>query len=395
MKKIFLIFSSALLMSVMSSSPVLAIQQDVSAKKADNNMVYVGPDEVIESNFYKAGNMVEVAGTVNGDLFVAGNMINVTGKIEGDIFAVGSMIKINDQVEGNVRVLGSNVEIAGKIARNVSAIGGNVVINPGTHIGWGAQLAGGNVEIRGRMNRSAEVMAGNLIIAGEVVGDVKAPIGDKNQNNGKLAVYPGAMVGGNLKYTAKDKAAIEQGAKINGQVIHNLPDYQAAKIKAGALGAMGLSWMLAKLVHLFGLIVIGFLLVGMVPKVAEKMNDLMVKKFWPNLGWGLIWFLLTPIVCLILMLTLIGLPLALLTMAIYLISLCIVKVYAGLALGKYIIEAFGKKKPNMMWSMVLGVFVLMVLKSIPFVGWIIGLIFTWWGIGAMIAFKKEEAKKWR
>lgn len=390
-----LICGLSILALSLAITPVLAKK---TGKDKTSNMVYVGPNQTINGNLFKAGNTVEIAGTVNGDLFVAGNMVNITGKIEGDVFAAGSMVKINADIGGSIRTLGSNIEISGQVGRSILAAGGNVIINQGTQVGWGSTLAGGNVEIRGRMNRNAEVGAGNLVIAGEIAGDLKAKIGDQ-KNQGQLTLFPTAIVRGNLDYTSAGKADIRSGAQITGQVTHHPYKAEAhSKFKFGKtllFRLLGFSWLIANLIYLFGLLIIGLVLVGCAPKAAEKVNDLMLTKFWPNLGWGIVWFIITPIICFLLMLTLIGIPLALIGLALYLVSLCIVKVYAGITLGKSILKAFGSKNPNLFWSMILGVIVLVILISIPIIGWIIALILTWWGLGALVKFKKEELKKWR
>jgi hypothetical protein len=93
------------------------------------------------------------------------------------------------------------------------------------------------------------------------------------------------------------------------------------------------------------------------------------------------------------MFTIIGAPLAIITMAIYLITAYVSKIYVGLFIGRWIILGMKKKKKDKSFSlllaMIIGVIILSIFTSIPVVGWAISLVATMWAFGAIIQIKKN------
>ena len=48
--------------------------------------IYVAADEIVDGNFYAAGNSITIEGNIVGDVIgVAAQTINISGRVEGDV----------------------------------------------------------------------------------------------------------------------------------------------------------------------------------------------------------------------------------------------------------------------------------------------------------------------
>src|SRR3989344_7228032 len=52
-------------------------------------IVTLAKDEVIDRDFFGAGQVVEINGTVNGDVYAAGGEVTVSGVVNGDVLVAG------------------------------------------------------------------------------------------------------------------------------------------------------------------------------------------------------------------------------------------------------------------------------------------------------------------
>ena len=123
-------------------------------------------------------------------------------------------------------------------------------------------------------------------------------------------------------------------------------------------------------------------------------TDEILKSPLKYVGWGLAYLILTPIVCLILLITVIGAPLSAIAMGLYFIFIYLAKIVFSIALGVYVYKQIASKdkksiKIDLMKMMFLGVFLFVFLTSIPFVGWIFGLFGTLIGFGVIIEIEKK------
>ena len=184
-----------------------------STKAGDN--IYVSKDEIVNGNLYAAGQSITIDGNISGDLIAAAQTINVNGRIEGDIIAASQSITINGEVGGNVRVAGNSLSINGTVARNVNAFGADVIFGANSRIGWDAYVAGANLESRGTIDGSLSGWAGKALITGNIGKDLNLKLAN---SNAVLTIEPGAVINGNVTYTAKNPAQISNKAEIHGQV---------------------------------------------------------------------------------------------------------------------------------------------------------------------------------
>lgn len=198
-------FPKALILTLALIGPIVPIAGTGSAA----DFVLISESDTIPDDLYAAGNVVDVRGTVEGDLTAtASQRVVVSGTVEGDVIAIAPSVEITGTVGGSVRAIADRVAIAGTIGDDVVVTARDASI-PG-EVGrdvlafvYSAELSGsvaknfksiavGIVEIAGQVGRDVEVNARRLDVlsTGAVGGDVRYR-GDANiSGNAELASSP-------------------------------------------------------------------------------------------------------------------------------------------------------------------------------------------------------------
>jgi len=384
--KFYIIFSISILF-------ILPLTARAFAVKADNS-VYIGQDEVVAGNLYAAGANIIVDGTVKGDVICAGQTININGQVEGDVICAGQTININGQVGGSIRAAGNSINVNSAVARNVQAFGASIILGKDAVVGWDMLIAGATGEIRGQVGGDLHGAAANIIIAGKVGRDVKLKVDEnvKREKKGisqpekaSLIINKEAVIGGQVVYTSGKEALIDEGAAITGEVTRKLPKAKDFKKK----GFVGWAW--GRLYSIFSALVIGLVLISLWRKQIIELTGKMLDKVGAAIGWGAIIMFLTPIIAILLMITLIGLPLAFILLGVWLIAILLSKIIVGILIGRSLIDKFWhKKKDSLIWAMIIGIIIFYLILSLPIIGWLITLVAIWWGLGGIWFYCKQK-----
>lgn len=272
----------------------------------------------------QGGESVIVSTPISDDLYVAGNRVSVQSSIIGDLIMGGADISSEKNISQGVLAAGGNLDIGGSIGDDLRAAGGNIRIH--SSITGDAVVAGGNIDIRkeATIGKDLVVVAGNIYLDGTVNG--KAQItGGKVYLNGTIAkdvritaqeiiVGSGAQIRGNLVYeSTKLNPTLENIVSGTKQFIQsplrtkNLGDFRTKTLK------ILFSYILLKILFLT---VFGWLLYTFMEKYIHETSDILTKAPWVSLFTGISVFILVPITALLLVFTIIGIPVAMLMMAV-------------------------------------------------------------------------------
>ena len=357
--------------------------------------VYVAENEIIIGNFYAAGNNITIDGMIDGDIFVAGQNIVFNGSTTGDIFAAGQTITINGKVGSSLRAAGDTININNDIAGSVHAFGATITQTKDTVVNGDFFFGGALGEFRGKIDGDLHGGGAIVVLAGEVTGDVKMRLDERMEREGKgikvekddknfpLYVYDSAVIGGNLYYSAGKAGEISEKAMIAGKVGHSFPDKADRRDLAAWKAWHGLF-------SIFSSLVIGLVLISLWREPIKNLTDKMTARIAPAIGIGAIIMILTPIIALLLVFTIIGIPLAIILTVIWLIAMYIAKVIVGILIGRIVLnKIWEKKKDSLIWAMIIGVILVWLLTKLPLIGWLLSIIAIWWTLGGIwIYFKK-------
>lgn len=384
MKRLFTLFAGFVLFGF-CSSPAMA-----KVMTMEKGTVVVAEDEVIEDDLYIAGEGVEIEGEVNGDVYAAGGTVTVTGQISGDLVIGGGEVRVSGTVGDDLWVGAGNVYLTGAIIGDGMNVGaGSVVIDEESTIG-GSLLAG-----TGRLENDAPV--GRNLMVGAGMLRLDAPVGGEMRVGGETIELGGkAQVAGDLTYMSEAELTLAEGASIAGETRRVESQYptkaEKEKWEKEATKFAGAAHVGMNIFSYFGALVVGLVALWIAKKQALAVAEIIQKSFAASLGWGLLVVVLAIPAILMLMMTGVGLPLAMIVLVTLLVDFYLAKIWASMAVGQVMQKQFGWKKLQVGWVFVIGLTAYYVLRMIPVVGGLVRLVAFLAGVGGMVMYLKSVKK---
>ncbi len=396
MRKTFfkrILISALVIVFIISFLTFPVFAQDNNKEETKNMVTRVLPtDQTIEGNYLTAGDSVTLSGTVNGDAYVAGGNVLIEGTVNGDLLVAGGNVTINGNITEDVRFLGGNVNINGNVGGSISGAGGQIAVQEGTELAGSLVTAGGMVSVYAPTGGEITAAAGVLNISNQVNGDIKAAVG-------QLTLTSSAVVNGDLMYRAEQEADIQQGATVSGQTNFKKletdltrRDYKPSDIREGILAALIGIRVSFKILGFLSAILTGLLMIWLAPDYSNSLTKQIKSAFWKNLGIGFAVLFLTPIAFVILMITVIGIPLGLITMALYMLTIYFSRLVVSLFIGKEFFKMINQKNAANVWAYIVGLIIYTIVTFIPFIGGIASLLAVLTGMGAIVIVKQNLYK---
>jgi len=340
-------------------------------------------EQTIADDFYVFGSNVDLKSTIDGDLIILGSRINFSGNTSGDLTVAGADIKISGTVGDDLRIGGGQVEISGSVSDDVIIGGGRVTLTKEAKIGGDLIVGAGMVEIKGIVEGAIKGNGGSLEISGEIWGT-------SNVRFNQVIVKSGAKII-NLTYKSPREATIEDNTEIS------IISFKKIDRKTGKAGAVAVQsfW---RLLSFLGYLIVALILIKLLPKVSEKTAELCLKESWKTFLVGLVILIFIPAVAIMAMITLVGLQLGAVLLAIYTALIFLATIPVAICIGNIILKIFNKKA-SLALKMVLGLTAVYLVRLIPLIGGAISFIILCIGIGVIIVFfynlynsKKETVK---
>lgn len=363
-------------------------------------------DEANYGDHYIAGGEVSVNAVIYGDLVIAGGEVSVNDSVIQDALVSGGKIWINGYIGDDVRVAGGEIEINGTVRGDVISFGGKILIGENAEI-WGDVIAfGGEIEIEGEVTGDLLCMGGEVELSGEVDGDVELKAGKV-----ELEGY----IGGSLKLSTRE-LNLDKNARCDGVITYwtgdsddDLSSLGNAKYDESlAMENRDINWKVLGTILGVGFvaywlifIVSAFLLLLFLQQFfgkyfiesATSIRDSFVKSF----GYGMLFFIGVPMASLILIFTIVGLPIGLLIMGFFMLSLMFSTAISGLVVSHYFEQRSGQN-----WSYfqnigyaLLTVIILKIIFLIPLLGNLAKIIVlaAVYGSFLMLIVERQRSRK--
>ncbi len=335
-------------------------------------------DQKIDDDLIVAGNTLKIDGAVTGNLITACRYLTQNGAVSGSLFNGSQFADIFGKINGSVTNFSQHLTISGQVKRNVIACGQSINLASVSTIEGDATLCGGEILVDGVILKGLKAYADRIVISGMIKGDV-------NLNGKSITILATAEILGNLTYKSPKEAKIASGAKIVGTT--KWTEFQVKRPKKPSLGKR-YSWI--SFLFLLGALATGIVLMALFKNQTKKIKLTIQNSFWKSLGSGFVLAVVSPIGAVILMITLIGIPLAVITGFLYLILFYIAKIFTGLVLGEKAIALFKKGEIPLGWSLMVGLIVLYILINLPYVGWLIYTLAFFIGLGGIVLSFKQR-----
>ena len=295
------------------------------------------------SNYFASDEDVNISKEILGDIYSVGRTIKVNDKVEGDIIVAGETIDINSkEVSGNIRTASRILNINSKNIKNITSVAQNINIDKET-IANGIYVSAEKINFKGSC-KGFYANGSTVIINGKVDGNLKV-------NCDELIIADNGEVTGEVEvYSPKEP-------------ITNSKNENELKALVG----------FSTIISLLASLILGFVIYTVSKKFFIRTNDLLIKEPLPVVLGGMASFILVPIVSLLLFITVVGLPLGILSLIIYFIIVYLSPVVMGIILGRLIL-----KHKNPYLQLFVGILVVRLLSLLPMVGAFV------WVVSAMI-----------
>ena len=344
-------------------------------EQAEIQRVIVLPaDAVHQGNYFAMGRSVEISGTVNGDVYVLAEQVIIDGIVNGDVLGLSGSIDISGKVARNCRVVGGQVLISGEVGNNVTAIAGNLQLLGSSFINGSLVATAGNIDLAAKIGSDATVVASNLRDSAQIKGNLQGSVG-------QMHITSKAVIGGDLEYRSNNPIWIESGAVIRGTTTHH-PSFVHNLVKGTWIqGLLVGSKILALLMNFIYTLVVGIVLLKMFPKNLENALSALNEQPFKALAYGIMLLILLPLVALVLLMTIIGVPFALALIAANILGFYTAKVYC-IFWGSNWLFAKIKMKANRFPAFFLGLIIYFGVTAIPVFGTIVAIAAMLFGLGA-------------
>lgn len=368
-KKLLLVF--ALLVAVIVPTAGYA-----AVVASDEGSATVEAGRTVDDDLYIAGDQVLIEGTVNGDVYAAGSSVEIKGTVNGSVFAAGQDVFISGTVTGGVRTAGQTVRITSPaIGGGVTVFAQNMTIEGDTVISGGLNFASSRAVIRGAVAKSVAGGASKVVVSGKLGKDVYVGTDD-------LTLEKTAVIGGDLNYHGSATIHRQSGAQVLGETSHNRPAQESNKNEV-ADTVFAAIWSLA------AIYLVGALLLWLVPHLPLGVASELTERPLAALGWGVLGLVVTPILIILMLISFVGLPLALIAAGLYALAIYLTHFWVGLAIGEWI-SGKAEWRPNPYANAFVGLLVLTLVELLPFIGGFVVFMVVLIGFGGLIQYGKRH-----
>lgn len=327
--------------------------------------------ETVRDDLYIFAPQAEISGIVNGDIIVFAQSVKITGTVTGDVYISAATVNINSTILGNLFVLGGKIKLDGLTNGNLYVLAKK--LDSSAQIGRDALIVTNESTVAGSVGDDLRVfgleqtvdarVSGDLIIAGKKINVVEKNIEGK--------IYYEQTI---------DKIAKEQGVSNTNPVVQFFAEQSLAR--RATIG----------LFDFVTILLTGCFLLWLTPvknfQIKRKIIDT-PSEFVKSLLIGLCTFLIVPIPLALLLISIIGAPIALIVIGFLIFIVIFGRIWAELAIGSEILTVFGVKEYRPYRSFLVGRVISVLIGFVPIISGFYGIILTLTSLGAIIRMKRD------
>ena len=250
--------------------------------------------------------------------------------------------------------------------------GEKVTLGKDSVIDRDALVAASKLTHSGQIQRQLFGAAEIITLTGVVNDDVKLQVG-------QLVLKDTVAINGSLKYTSPNQATLAPGARVAGQNDWTMKPPSEKKEK---------TWhdqIVPFLLSLAGALLFWLVTTLWRPEWWESTSASAIKRTLAAVGAGAGTLVFIPIMAVILMITVIGIPLGIVLVLAYGVALYISKIVVAVAVGNWLAARFGWPHTHKgLWLALLGLSLEALLTSLPVVGIFFKVLVIILGLGSIV-----------
>lgn len=328
--------------------------------------------QTVDGTVVFSGDVIQIDGTVEGTAFAFGQDVRVNGTINGDLVVAAQNIQINGQVNGNIYAAGQYLNLGTKTNWDVFVGGQDVKISKDAAIGRDLFAAGATIVHDGKVQRRFSASGSDISIGGFIGQDAVL-------DADKINILSGSSIKGNLDYTSSNKANIASGSVIEGNT-----NWEYRQPAESTQNTMMNSWQSIAL-SIVSALIVWLIMRFWRPEFWNRNSKPIIEKPFKALGAGALALIVTPIVAILLLVTVVGVPVGIILGIAYGVAIYLSKIVVASAFGFWMAKKYKWATMHKgVWPVLLALIVLAVLTNIPYVNFLAGLLIVLAGLGALV-----------
>jgi hypothetical protein len=336
----------------------------------------------VGSDYFGAGGVLDLIDPVGGDAFLAGGHIKTASEVKGDLVAAGGEVSIGGAVGDDLYVAGGSVQVDAIVAGNARVAGAEIGLGQATVVNGAATLSGGRIRYEGSTRGRLQASGGSVLIDGSADGDVEVHAED-------LEVGPQTRIGGRLIVHGTRSPTVPEDARIAGGVEFHEADLGRHFGESDvARDVRSVARVVGSVLWVVGLFVAGTLFTLAFPGYTARAADRIGREPLRGLALGFVLLTCLPVLAVLLVVTIVGIPLAVIVGVLYVLLLLLGWLTAALFIArKGLTLARGEKPVTAGWrtvALLLGVLALWGLGQVPVLGGWVTFVALLLGIGALV-----------
>jgi|GEM_PF-1635113 len=375
---------------------------------------YGGEDLILSDTYaediYSAGGRVRLDGPASADSIVFGGDITINGSTEQDLTIGGGNVRVIGDVGDDLRIAGGQINIEGAVNGDILVTGGNVVLEDSASVNGNVIIAAGELRVFPVINGNARLYTEKARIFDDINGDLifygsEITIDGTVSGNAKIIAQKiifgeSANISGDLEYWLPDGERDFSGI-VQGSTIYNaslqMKTHDKDMIKGGVVAAIIAFIAAVSVWKILSALLIICVMILATKKYFTDTAKIVFKNPWMNMlkGFGVVVGL--PIIAVTLCITIIGLPLGITALLMWVVILYFAKICAAIVITYW--YAKYKKRSWKTWQycgMSLMTYIIFSLAFIvPIIGSLVvqGLVLI--ALGALATTKYERFQKVR
>ena len=345
------------------------------------NQYILATNETLSAELWLSAGRITLAGQARDDLFLLGasdtmksdgtnGVVALVGECQNDVWALGNIVELSGQVRDHARFLARTVTVSGSIARGALLMGSAVHLTKTSRLDGDAWLMGENLVAEGTVQGRLTMLGQNVTLAGTFATNVHVMAQD-------IVVLPGTRIAGNLVYRSATELILDKDVTLVGQLIREpMPASPSGGLFSPLQSVVVQLWLFA------AALVVGAIFFWLFPQVGQQAVAHLTTSFWKCLLVGFFVLALSPMVCLLAAISLVGLPFSLLVMTALGILMYLSKLVVAVYIGR--LGLFGLRQVRFVWVFFLGLLFLYIGASAGVVGIIVWFLIVCAGTGSLV-----------
>lgn len=331
----------------------------------------------IMGNVYLAGAEAHTETPVQGDLIAAAGRVTIDHAVSGDAAIAAGSIEVYGNIGDDLRAAGGMVSVSGRVGGDALLVGDSVSLGPHSEFGGRAWIAGNEVVIGGRLRNGLKIYGKNVLLLGEVAGPVEI-------HAERIEILSSARILGNVTYSGDHEIKIDPLATISGRVERKPGIFEAYRPHLEFP-----VWTALRPLLLLSLLAAGTLLYALFPRFIQTTSQTIGASPLKSIVLGAAIFFSLPPVILLLIITIIGIPIAMALLALYTTGLLIGYLAVAFFVGHTLLGIAHRRRPDpgFVWrtvALAVALVILMLARHLPYIGDMLIFVALFSGLGAIV-----------